>query len=84
MSNVKTGWIWDNALAHGKSVTNWGEQIDSYVDANGKGTPSNSWSKWMHDSQVLDGSGRPITGLYACGNDLHSVMGGEALNWVSP
>jgi 3-oxosteroid 1-dehydrogenase len=28
-------------------------------------------------AQVLDGSGRPITGLYACGNDMHSVMGGE-------
>lgn len=28
-------------------------------------------------AQVLDGSGRPITGLYACGNDMHSAMGGE-------
>jgi len=28
-------------------------------------------------AQVLDGSGRPIVGLYACGNDMHSVMGGE-------
>jgi len=28
-------------------------------------------------AQVLDGSGRPIPGLYACGNDMHSVMGGE-------
>jgi 3-oxosteroid 1-dehydrogenase len=28
-------------------------------------------------AQVLDGSGRPIGGLYACGNDMHSVMGGE-------
>ncbi len=28
-------------------------------------------------AQALDGSGRPISGLYACGNDLHSVMGGE-------
>jgi succinate dehydrogenase/fumarate reductase flavoprotein subunit len=27
--------------------------------------------------QVLDRSGRPIPGLYACGNDQHSVMGGE-------
>jgi predicted oxidoreductase len=29
------------------------------------------------DAQVLDGSGRPIAGLYACGNDQHSIMGGE-------
>lgn len=28
-------------------------------------------------AEVLDGSGRPITGLYACGNDMHSAMGGE-------
>ncbi len=28
-------------------------------------------------AQALDGSGRPIPGLYACGNDMHSVMGGE-------
>lgn len=28
-------------------------------------------------ARVLDGSGLPITGLYACGNDMHSVFGGE-------
>jgi len=28
-------------------------------------------------AQVLDRCGRPIPGLYACGNDMHSVMGGE-------
>jgi len=28
-------------------------------------------------AQVLDGGGRPIPGLYACGNDQHSVFGGE-------
>ena len=28
-------------------------------------------------ARVLDGSRRPIPGLYACGNDMHSVMGGE-------
>ena len=27
--------------------------------------------------QVLDGAGLPIDGLYACGNDMESVMGGE-------
>jgi hypothetical protein len=27
--------------------------------------------------QVLDGSGRPMAGLYACGNDQHSILGGE-------
>ena len=28
-------------------------------------------------SQALDGEGSPIPGLYACGNDAHSVFGGE-------
>jgi succinate dehydrogenase/fumarate reductase flavoprotein subunit len=28
-------------------------------------------------AQVLDGFGRPIPGLYACGNDQHSVVAGE-------
>lgn len=28
-------------------------------------------------SQTLDASGRPIEGLYACGNDMHSAVGGE-------
>jgi YVTN family beta-propeller protein len=77
MSNVKTGWIWDNALSHGKSVTNWGEQIDSYLDANGNGTASNSYTKWMHDSQVLDGSASgPLNyplGTYQANTDIPSL-----------
>lgn len=28
-------------------------------------------------AQVLDGAGAPIPGLYACGNDMNSMMGGE-------
>jgi succinate dehydrogenase/fumarate reductase flavoprotein subunit len=29
------------------------------------------------DARVLDGNGAPIRGLYACGNDMASVMGGS-------
>ncbi len=29
------------------------------------------------NGQVLDGGGQPIPGLYACGNDMNSVMGGS-------
>ena len=28
------------------------------------------------NARVLDGSGEPIPGLYAAGNDMNSVMGG--------
>ncbi|MGA2962144.1 MAG: FAD-binding protein [Candidatus Korobacteraceae bacterium] len=28
-------------------------------------------------SQALDGSDRPIPGLYVCGNDQHSIVAGE-------
>jgi predicted oxidoreductase len=28
------------------------------------------------DARVLDASGQPIPGLYAVGNDMHSIMGG--------
>jgi len=28
-------------------------------------------------AQVLDSTGEPIRGLYAVGNDMHSIMGGE-------
>jgi 3-oxosteroid 1-dehydrogenase len=27
--------------------------------------------------QVLDAAGKPVPGLYACGNDMHSAFGGE-------
>jgi succinate dehydrogenase/fumarate reductase flavoprotein subunit len=29
------------------------------------------------DANVLDAAGHPIPGLYACGNDMHSPLGGE-------
>ena len=77
LSDVKTGWIWDDAASHGKSVTNWGEQIDSYTDASGKGTTSDSWTKWLADSHVLDGSATgslnyPL-GTYTAKTDIPSL-----------
>jgi len=77
LSDVKTGWIWDDALAHGKTVANWGEQIDSYTDATGHGTTSNSWTKWLHDANVLAGTDPgPLNyplGTYTAKTDIPSL-----------
>jgi hypothetical protein len=77
MSNAPSGWIWDNALSHGKSVVNFGEQIDSYTDAGGNGTTAGSWTNWLHDSQVLDGSATgPLNyplGTYTAKTDIPSL-----------
>ena len=77
MSNVKTGWIWEDVSADGKSANNWGEQIDSYTDAAGKGTP-NDWLGWLHDAKVLDGSAPgPLKyplGRYTAKTDIPSLQ----------
>ena len=78
LSDVKTGWVWDNALAHGRSVTNWGEQINAYVDKSGHGVPGGSWPMWYHDSQVLEGKATgplnfPI-GTYQPQTDIPSLQ----------
>ncbi|MCZ2403980.1 bifunctional YncE family protein/alkaline phosphatase family protein [Paenarthrobacter sp. Z7-10] len=76
MSNVKSGWIWENAARHGKTANNWGEQVDSYTDAKGKGTPAD-WDGWLHDSRVLDGSAPgPLKyplGTYTAKTDIPSL-----------
>ena len=77
MSDVKTGWIWENAQQHGKSVVNYGEQIDRYTDSNGNGTTTNSWDKWMHDANVLAGTepgplNYPL-GTYTAKTDIPSL-----------
>ena len=35
-----------------------------------------SASRTDEDARVLDGAGEPIGGLYACGNDMASIMRG--------
>ena len=78
LSDVKSGWIWDNALAHDKSVVNWGEQIADYTDASGNGSAAGSWTKWLHDAQVLDGSASgPLNyplGTYTAKTDIPSLQ----------
>jgi YVTN family beta-propeller protein len=77
LSDVRSGWIWDNALAHGRSVVNWGEQIDGYTDAHGRPTQAGSWTKWLHDAQVLEGrTSGPLNyplGTYTTKTDIPSL-----------
>jgi len=77
LSNVKSGWIWENAQAHRKKATNWGEQIKSYTDSAGMRTP-NDWQGWLHDSKVLDGSAPgPLKyplGTYTAKTDIPSLQ----------
>ena len=77
LSNARTGWIWDDALAHGKTVNNWGEQMDSYTDASDHRTTSDSWTKWLHDADVLAGTtpgplNYPL-GTYTAKTDIPSL-----------
>ena len=53
MSDARTGWIWDDALAHGKSAANWGEQIESYWTRAGR--HHGSRPQWYHDCRILEG-----------------------------
>jgi len=77
MSNVRTGWIWEDSASHGKPATNYGEQIDSYTDAKGNRTP-NDWTGWLHDAHVLDGSQPgPLKyplGTYTAKTDIPSLQ----------
>jgi YVTN family beta-propeller protein len=78
LSDVKTGWIWDDALKHGKSVANWGEQMSGYVDASGQGVPAGSWNEWLKDSKIMEGKATgqlhvPL-GTYHATTDIPSLQ----------
>jgi YVTN family beta-propeller protein len=51
---VKSGFLWSDAENHGKTVTNWGEQVNDWEDAQGN-DENGTWQQWYHDSQVLEG-----------------------------
>jgi DNA-binding beta-propeller fold protein YncE len=50
----KSGFLWDNALAHGKSVKVWGEYAKDFVAPDGTHAAGN-WADWYRDSQILEG-----------------------------
>ncbi|MBO0802484.1 MAG: hypothetical protein J2P25_05350 [Nocardiopsaceae bacterium] len=78
LHNNPTGYMWTDAVKHGKTVTNWGEDADNYVNTSGNSqVPPINWQKFYHDSQVLEGKASgplnyPI-GDYTTTTDLPSL-----------
>jgi succinate dehydrogenase/fumarate reductase flavoprotein subunit len=59
-----------------RSPAQWDDEYDLVVLGAGAGGMTAALVGLWTDAhgQVCDGTDRPITGLYACGNDMHSVM----------
>jgi YVTN family beta-propeller protein len=53
MAYTKSGFLWDNALRHNKSVSIFGEYANKFSPTNGQ--PIGSWLDWYHDYQVMSG-----------------------------
>ena len=47
-----TGFIWQNALKHGKTFRSYGEYAYQY---NGPNNLYGNWTSWYNDSQILEG-----------------------------
>jgi DNA-binding beta-propeller fold protein YncE len=50
----KSGFLWDNALAHGKTAKVWGEYAKDFVAPDGTHAAGN-WADWYRDSEILEG-----------------------------
>ncbi len=50
----KSGFLWDNAKAHGLSTRVYGEYATYFTAPNGTGAQG-TWTQWYHDSQILEG-----------------------------
>ena len=61
----KSGFLWDNAQAHGLSARVWGEYAEFFTGSNGAAA-TGSWADWYKDSQILEGKRE---------GDLHAPMG---------
>jgi hypothetical protein len=79
LHNNPTGYIWTDAQGAGKTVTNWGEDADNYVNTSGNpNVPAINWQKFYQDSQILEGKATgtlnyPI-GAYQPTTDLPSLQ----------
>ncbi|MCO6008628.1 bifunctional YncE family protein/alkaline phosphatase family protein [Actinoallomurus purpureus] len=50
----KSGFLWDNAQAHGLTAHVWGEYAEFWNAPGGAACPG-TWADWYKDSQVLEG-----------------------------
>jgi YVTN family beta-propeller protein len=75
MAYTKSGFIWGNALAHGKSTSILGEYANNFGSTNGQ--PFGSWQTWYHDYQVMSGQATGTThappGSFAASSDVPQV-----------
>ena len=74
LAYLPSGFIWMNALAHGKSVKIYGEYADNF---NGPAQQFGTWTDWYNDSLILEGK-RPGTlhaplGTFQQASDIPSV-----------
>ncbi len=53
---LSSGFIWEDAENHGKSVANFGEYVKYFQTSTGAGVESSgSWRQWYEDSLILEG-----------------------------
>jgi YVTN family beta-propeller protein len=50
----KSGFLWDNAQAHGLTAHVWGEYAEFWNAPGGRACPG-TWADWYKDSQILEG-----------------------------
>ena len=50
----KSGFLWDNAQAHGLSAHVWGEYAEFWNGPDKTPCPG-TWTDWYKDSQILEG-----------------------------
>lgn len=57
LAYTPSGFLWDNALGHDKTVRNYGEYvIDINVDGEPLSSTTGTWSDWYRDAQILAGN----------------------------
>lgn len=59
MAYSSTGFLWDNAAAHGVSAKDWGEYTNKWTDIAGK-DDTNTWTQWYQNTKAQE-AGHPGT-----------------------